>query len=921
MSSAQSLKNIDINVYFGGHLYNPEGIDGFPFRGEGIECYYMMLRRKLKTLTDLKRKIMDELKLNPAWYDIKIIYRCPQEVLHERINYGYMAIKEDKHVKMMFNRIQKMPQVNAAELYVSLEASVDNSTEVVQETSTALQFTTLDDGCTTMGGYAMGGYTLSSQDYVANTGGTLYSQETHLEEEDEDEDEDHAANDGENNDDMDQYEERIERGDFENDVDEHEVVPNFEEENMEYHNEGDADDDDIGVQHDTDTTTGYRPPADSFYANTWENMVDPSRLQIPYLCTWQDGMHFCKGLTFANKAAVKRALIIYAAKDNRNFSIQRSSTTELCAACIDDNCKWYVGAYMKPKFNGLWMVTSYVGPHSCIPFGLRRDGRMMDSNFVASEIVGRLRKKHTATVDELWEIIRTKYDHELSYYKVWDAKQKAIAKIFGDWEESYQRLRKLLAYLDQDSGTQYSYHTIPKPLEGTTLLRYVYWAFAPCIAAFQYCRPVISIDGTHLYGKYKGVLMIAMATDANQKVLPIAFAVVDKESGASWGWFLECLRTSIERVIENKDICIISDRHKGIKCAIREWPRGQGGRERVYHRYCLRHVASNFNTHFNNPTLKALALKAGYATCDAKFVSIMQTIKEAEINLLRGVDPTDRRIIRYMPYTYLMSEDVDKWTQSHDGGRRYGAMTTNISECFNGVLKGARGLPIAAMVEFTYFKLVAYFHDRHKQITSDLSRGKVWSDYAMEIYSKNEQKIAGHTLRNYNHAEGIYQVVTPYNDHRAGGGNHSHDVRVFDRTCGCGKWQNLKIPCSHAIKVLKSLHLDAPSYIDPCYSLNNAILTYSHNFVVPKSESLWTDVRGPRWVPDPRLLRAKGRPTMSRIRNEMDGVRRERGSRREDPELREIQPRQRCGVCHQEGHNRRCCPNSHGASTSGSAMN
>ena len=350
LTGSQSFKNIDINVYFGGPLDNPEGIDGFPFRGEGIECYYMMLRRKLKTLNDLKRKIMDELKLNPAWYDINIMYRYPQEVLHERINYRYMMINKDKHVKMMLNRIQKMPQVNAAELYVSLEAAVDNTTEVVQQTTTAvqqtttaLQFTALDDGCTTMGGYAMGGYTLPSQDYVANTGEPLYSQGTHLEEEGEDEDEDHAANDGENIDDMDQYEGRIEQGDFENDMDEHEVVPNFEEENMEYHDEGDADDDDIGVQHDIDTTTGYRPPADSFYANIWEYMVDPSRLQIPFLCTWEDGMHFCKGLTFANKDAVKRALIIYAATDNRNFSIQRSTTTQLCAACVDDNCKWYVG--------------------------------------------------------------------------------------------------------------------------------------------------------------------------------------------------------------------------------------------------------------------------------------------------------------------------------------------------------------------------------------------------------------------------------------------------------------------------------------------------------------------------------------------------------------------------------------------------
>ena len=134
-------------------------------------------------------------------------------------------------------------------------------------------------------------------------------------------------------------------------------------------------------------------------------------------------------------------------------------------------------------------------------------------------------------------------------------------------------------------------------------------------------------------------------------------------------------------------------------------------------------------------------------------------------------------------------------------------------------------------------------------------------------------------------------MVTSYSDHRGGGGNHNHDVCIFSRTCGYGKWQNIKIPCSHAIKVLQGLHLNATSYIDPCYSLENAIKTYAHQFVVPKSESLWRDVRGPRWVPDPELLPCKGRPVKSRIRNEMDGVRRGSGSRRESPDLREIQLR------------------------------
>jgi len=116
----------------------------------------------------------------------------------------------------------------------------------------------------------------------------------------------------------------------------------------------------------------------------------------------------------------------------------------------------------------------------------------------------------------------------------------------------------------------------------------------------------------------------------------------------------------------------------------------------------------------------------------------------------------------------------------------------------------------------------------------------------MGIYTKNVEKIAGHILRNFNRETGVYQMVTPYNDHRGGGGNHSHKVHVFARTYGCGKWQNIKIPYSHAIKVLQGLHLDATTYINPCYSLDNAIHTYAHQFVVPKSKSLWKDIREPR---------------------------------------------------------------------------
>ena len=127
-----------------------------------------------------------------------------------------------------------------------------------------------------------------------------------------------------------------------------------------------------------------------------------------------------------------------------------------------------------------------------------------------------------------------------------------------------------------------------------------------------------------------------MATDANNKIFPLAFAIVDYESGSSWRCFLQCLRDTIGHVIPNKGICIIFDRHHGIKNAIANWPRGDDGRTRVFHRYCLQHVARNFNTHFQNSTLKSAALKVGYANQVVKFDTKMESIKQVEIETIRN---------------------------------------------------------------------------------------------------------------------------------------------------------------------------------------------------------------------------------------------------------------------------------------------
>ena len=74
----------------------------------------------------------------------------------------------------------------------------------------------------------------------------------------------------------------------------------------------------------------------------------------------------------------------------------------------------------------------------------------MTCNFIALDILKKLCEDRTTPIKHFRSMTESKYDdHKPFYYKVWDAKQKAIRKMFRNWEESYRKLQKLpMAYID-----------------------------------------------------------------------------------------------------------------------------------------------------------------------------------------------------------------------------------------------------------------------------------------------------------------------------------------------------------------------------------------------------------------------------------------------------------------------------------------
>ena len=178
-------------------------------------------------------------------------------------------------------------------------------------------------------------------------------------------------------------------------------------------------------------------------------------------------------------------------------------------------------------------------------------------------------------------------------------------------------------------GTKVAWKTIPLVgISRNIHFMLVFWTFGACVKGFKHCRPIIQIDRTHLYGKYKGKLLIGISIDTNGHIFPLVFVIVEEESQDSWSWFLTALR---HHCTQRERICLISYRHAGINVVVRN-PSIGWSVPYAQHRYCLRHVVSNFNDNFRNKILKDMAYKAGVQHQTQKYECCMEELKQLNAN-------------------------------------------------------------------------------------------------------------------------------------------------------------------------------------------------------------------------------------------------------------------------------------------------
>ncbi|XP_047249880.1 uncharacterized protein LOC124885684 [Capsicum annuum] len=162
------------------------------------------------------------------------------------------------------------------------------------------------------------------------------------------------------------------------------------------------------------------------------------------------------------------------------------------------------------------------------------------------------------------------------------------------------------------------------------------------IRDFEFCRPVVVVDGAHLSGPYEGTFVSASTLDGAGCILPLAYGVVDSENDNALICFFQKFR---EEFGERDNMCVVSDRNESIiKGVSIVYPN-------VLHLACIWHLWKNV-------------------------AKVDQRVKE-----------------------YLEEDGYEKWARCHSPVNRGRMMTSNIAECINGCLVEARKLPILGFLE------------------------------------------------------------------------------------------------------------------------------------------------------------------------------------------------------------------------------
>ncbi|CAE6119769.1 unnamed protein product [Arabidopsis arenosa] len=573
--------------------------------------------------------------------------------------------------------------------------------------------------------------------------------------------------------------------------------------------------------------------------------------------------------TFNGPEEFKIAVLRYSLKTRYDIKLYRSQSLRIGAKCssTDVKCPWRCYcSYDKKKHK--MVVNIYDDEHACVRSGY---SKMLKQGAIAWLYRERLRKNPKITKQEMVAEILREYNLTVTEDQCSKAKTKVLREMKVTHEEHFERIWDYQAEIFRSNPeTKFEIETTP----GTTIGSLQ--RFFRCFICFKAqrdswkntCRPIIGIDGAFLKWDVKGHLLAATRRDGDNRIVPIAWAVVEIENDDNWDWFLKMLSTSLE-LQDGRNVAIISDKQSGLVKAI------QTVIPQAEHRQCARHIMDNWKRSSHDMDLQRLFWKIARSYTEGEFTSHMIELQ------------------RYNPSAYesLLKTNPRTWSRAFFRiGSCCNDNLNNLSESFNKTIRQARRKPLLDMLEDIRRQCMVRNEKRY------VIAGRLKTRFTKRAHAEIEKMIVG--------SQSCERWLARHNKHQIKCGDMEVIVDMNTNTCGCRKWQMTGIPCIHAASVIIGKKQKVEDYVADWYTARMWELTYYDGIGPVQGKLLWPRVNRLGVLPPPWRRGNPGRPNNHARRKSLFET-----ASSSSTQLSREHRVMTCSNCQQEGHNKQGCKN------------
>ncbi|XP_042049352.1 uncharacterized protein LOC121794995 [Salvia splendens] len=336
---------------------------------------------------------------------------------------------------------------------------------------------------------------------------------------------------------------------------------------------------------------------------------------------WEIGLHFNSKNDF--KGVIRHEGV----KEGKKLKLLKNDKIRCIAVCRGlerskkrkAGCPWKITLAHRPTI-GCWQISRLKLTHTC--GGSSYNHGCANARFLSKYFKEDMRIFPGMIVLQFIEKVKCELKINISFGKAQRAMAQARKVIEGDVIRQYKRLHDYMAEIIRSNPGSTVKLATRRLTDGTEKFSGIYVCYDACKTLFkQHCRRIVGLDGCHLRGQGKGILLTAIGLDPNDQIFPIAFAVVAVESTETWIWFLDFLVRDLE-INDSSKWTFISDRQKGLINAIRSCC------HMAEHRFCVWHMHNNFRKVFTSTTLKDKIWEPARATTEYAFDRVMDEIKQ-----------------------------------------------------------------------------------------------------------------------------------------------------------------------------------------------------------------------------------------------------------------------------------------------------